>query len=193
MTPFEFGCSVAQQEKTAAPSINMGSIFARLAQAGRGLASGAKTINQGAKHVVRGFGGGIEGLGQATSGAAGLAKGVGREAMKGGKTVLDHGAKNTGMYGDVMSALGFGGRAAGRATRGVGHVTDYAGRGLQAAGRGLSQLADTSYGLPSLVAAGLLGGTASVAPKLPLPGVKFRSPIDVDFKYRTQRPVEFEW
>jgi hypothetical protein len=193
MTPFEFGYSVGQQEKSAAPSINMGSIFARLAQAGRGVATGAKTINQGAKHLVRGFGGGIEGLGQATSGAAGLAKGVGREAMKGGKGVIDHGAGNTGMYGDVMSALGFGGRAAGRAARGVGHVTDFAGKALQAGGRGLSQLADTSYGVPSLVAAGLLGGTASVAPKLPLPGVKFRSPIDVDFNYKTQRPVELEW
>lgn len=191
MTPFEFGYSVGQREKSA--GINMGSIFARLAQTGRGLATGAKTINEGAKHLVRGFGGGIEGLGQATSGAAGLAKGVGREAMKGGKTVLDHGAKNTGMYGDVMSALGFGGRAAGRATRGVGHVTDFAGKALQAGGRGLSQLAETSYGVPSLVAAGLLGGTASVAPKLPLPGVKFRSPIDVDFNYKTQRPVELEW
>lgn len=193
MTPFEFGCAVGQVEKTAAPSINVGSIFARLAQAGRGVATGAKTINQGAKHLVRGFGGGIEGLGQATSGAAGLAKGVGREAMKGGKTVLDHGAKNTGMYGDVMSMLGYGGRAAGRGARGVGHVTDYAGKALQAGGRGLARLADTSYGLPSLVAAGLLGGTASVAPKLPLPGVKLRSPINFNFDYQTRNPVELEW
>jgi hypothetical protein len=193
MTPFEFGYSLGQTEKSAAPSVNMGAIFARLAQAGRGLATGAKTINQGAKHIVRGFGGGLEGVGQATSGAAGLAKGVGREAMKGGKTVLDHGAKNTGMYGDVMSLLGYGGRAAGRATRGVGHVTDYAGRAMQAGGRGLAQLADTSYGVPSLVAAGLLGGTSTVAPQLPLPGVKLRSPIDINFNYRTQRPVELEW
>ncbi|NDC10342.1 MAG: hypothetical protein EBZ75_13580, partial [Oxalobacteraceae bacterium] len=137
MTPFEFGFAVGQLEKSAAPSINMGSIFARLGQAGRGLATGAKTINQGAKYIVRGFGGGLEGLGQATSGAAGLAKGVGREAMKGGKGIIDHADKHTGMYGDVMSALGFGGRAAGRATRGVGHVTDYAGKALQMGGRGL--------------------------------------------------------
>lgn len=193
MTPFEFGYAVGQLEKSASPSINVGSIIARLGAAGRGLATGAKTINEGAKHLVRGFGGAAEGLGQATSGAAGLAKGIGREAMKGGKNVIDHGAKSTGFYGDLMSALGYGGRAAGRATRGVGHVTDYAGKALQAGGRGLSQLADKSYGVPSLVAAGLLGGTATVAPKIPLPGVRFQSPIDVDFNYRTRRPVEFEW
>lgn len=193
MTPFDFGYAVGQLEKSAAPSINVGSILARLGAAGRGLASGAKTINQGAKHLVRGFGGGIEGLGQATSGAAGLAKGLGREAMKGGKNVIDHGAKSTGFYGDLMSALGYGGRAAGRGARGVGHVTDYAGRALQAGGKRLSQLADTPYGVPTLTAAGLLSGAATVAPKLPLPGVKFRSPIDINFDYKTRNPVELEW
>lgn len=193
MTPLEFGYAIGQLEKSAAPSINIGSIFARLGAAGRGLASGAKTINQGAKHLVRGFGGAVEGAGQAASGVAGLAKGVGREAMKGGKNVLDHGAKSTGFYGDLMSALGYGGRAAGRATRGVGHVTDYAGKALQAGGRGLSRLADTPYGVPTLAAAGLLSGAATVTPKIPLPGVKLRSPIDFKFDYQTRNPVEFEW
>ena len=191
MTPAEFGYHVGQLEKQAGP--NWGAIGARLAQSGRGFLQGAKTLNTGSKHIVRGFGNAVEGLGQATSGAAGLAKGFGRTAMQGGKKVIDQGAANTGAFRDLLSTLGHGGRLAGRTARGFGHATNYAGEAMQMGGRGLAQLSESSYGIPTLAAAGLLGGTAAVAPKLPLPGVKFRSPIDVDFKYKTKKPVEFEW
>jgi len=190
MTPYEFGAQIGQLEKTA---INWGTVGARMSAAGTAAMRGAKTINEGARHVVRGFGNGLQGVGQVTGGAAGLAKGLGREAMKGGKNLIDHGAANTGAYGDVMPALGYGGRLAGRTARGVGHATNFVGNAMQTGGRGLAQLADTSYGVPTLAAAGLLGGTAAVAPRLPIPGVRLRSPIDVNFNYKTQRPVEFEW
>jgi hypothetical protein len=64
---------------------------------------------------------------------------------------------------------------------------------MQMAGRGLKELSQASYGIPTLAAAGLLGGASHVVPKLPLPGVQFQSPLDVNFSYKTQRPVKFEW
>jgi hypothetical protein len=77
--------------------------------------------------------------------------------------------------------------------RGGGHAVNMAGEGLQAVGKGVNMLGSAQYGVPTLAAAGLLGGTAAVAPKLPLPNVRFQSPLDVDFSYKTRKPVEFEW
>jgi hypothetical protein len=94
---------------------------------------------------------------------------------------------------DLYGMVGHGSRLSGSAVRGVGHATNMAGEGLQAAGRGLNALSQTSYGVPTLAAAGLLGGTAAVAPKLPLPNVKLRSPVDLDFSYKTRNPIEVNW
>jgi len=84
-------------------------------------------------------------------------------------------------------------RLTGSAVRGGGHAVNLAGEGMQAVGKGVNMLGDAQYGVPTLAAAGLLGGTAAVAPKLPLPNVRFQSPLDVNFSYKTRKPVEFEW
>jgi hypothetical protein len=54
-------------------------------------------------------------------------------------------------------------------------------------------VADTGYGVPTAAAAGLLAGTATVMPKLPLPSVNLRNPLDVDFNYKVRNPVQVSW
>lgn len=209
MTPFDFGYQLGQEKQAAGGA----GIAARLLNAGRGLAAGAHTLNEGAKHVVKGFGGAAEGVGKMigtkarptfvpgagtslgnSTGMGGLFLGLGRGMQQTGKSMIS-GVPGTSPRAlrDVYALLGHGTRLGGSAVRGVGHATNLAGEGLQLAGRGLNQLSQAQYGVPTLAAAGLLGGTAAVAPKLPLPNVSFQSPLDVDFSYKTRRPVNFEW
>jgi hypothetical protein len=204
MTPFDFGFQIGTLEKQA---INWGGLGARLQNVGSSIARGAQTVNQGSKHIVKGFGRGMTGAGQLVGGAAqntaagmgssqglgGLALSAGREAMKGGERMIRGSGGTSGVSRDLMALLGHGVRLGGRTARGAGHVTNFAGDALQFGGRQLENLAGAHYGVPTLAAAGLLGGTAAVAPKLPLPGVKLKSPIDINFGYKTQNPVEFEW
>ena len=210
MTPFEFGYNIATQEKQAAGGAGA---IARLLNAGRGLSSGARTLNEGAKHIVKGFGNVAEGVGKAvgtkarptfdpvagtslgnSTGLGGLFLGTGRSMQQAGKRMIS-GVPGTSPRSmrDLYAVLGHGTRFGGSAVRGMGHATNLAGEGLQAVGRGLGELAQAQYGVPTLAAAGLLGGTAAVAPKVPLPGLKFQSPLDVNFSYKTRKPVEFEW
>lgn len=209
MTPYEFGYQVGHTEKTAAGGRTFGAIQNFLS----GLASGGNLINSGAKRVVKGFGQGLEGAGKAigsrarptfdpkggtslgnSEGLAALLLQLGRGMQSTGKGMIDAvPSGSTRATRDIRGVLGHGMRLGGSAVRGGGHATALAGEGLQAVGRGVSALGGAHYGVPTLAAAGLLSGTAAVAPKLPLPGVKFQTPLDFDFKYKTQAPVEFEW
>lgn len=210
MTPFEFGYNIGQLEKQA---INPGAIAGRLANAISGIGRGAQTINRGSQHIVKGFGRGLQGAGEIvgskarptfspkggtslgnSTGLGGLLLGLGRGMQTTGKSMINnipHGSMRSTR--DIRGVLGHGMRLTGSAVRGGGHAVNLAGEGMQAVGKGLNMLGDAQYGVPTLAAAGLLGGTAAVAPKLPLPNVKFQSPLDVDFSYKTRKPVEFEW
>lgn len=210
MQPIEFGYQIGLVEKQAAGA---GRFFARLLNAAEGVGSGARRINTGARGIVSGFGQGVRGLGEMvgtrarpafdaatgtslgnSKGLGGLFLGLGREMQTTGKGMINAiPSGKTRTTRDIRGVLGHGMRLTGSGVRGVGHTVNLAGEGLQAVGAGLNSLAKAKYGVPTLAAAGLLGGTAAVAPKIPLPGLRFQSPIDIDFKYKTQRPVEFEW
>jgi hypothetical protein len=210
MTPFQFGYNIGQLEKQA---INPGAIVGRLANAASGIGRGAQTINRGSQHIVKGFGHALQGAGEIvgtkarptfspkggtslgnSTGLGALLLGTGRGMQTAGKSLIDNiGSGGTRATRDLRGVLGHGMRLTGSAIRGGGHAVNMAGEGLQAVGRGVRAVGDAPAGLPTLAAAGLLGGAATVAPKLPLPGVKFQSPLDINFSYKTQKPVELEW
>lgn len=210
MNAYEFGYNVGQLEKQAG---GFEKIVARLANAATGIGRGAQTINRGSQHIVKGFGRGLQGAGEIigskarptfspkdgtslgnSTGLGGLLLGTGRGMQSTGKSMINNiGSGSTRTTRDIRGVLGHGMRLGGSAVRGAGHAVNLAGEGLQAVGKGVRAVGDAPLGVPTLAAAGLLGGTAAVAPKLPLPNVRFQSPLDVDFSYKTRKPVEFEW
>jgi hypothetical protein len=209
MNAYEFGYNLGELEKQA----NRGRFVGRLVNALAGIGTGAQTVNRGAQHIVKGFGRGLQGAGEIigskarptftpkggtslgnSTGLGGLFLGAGRGMQTTGKSMINNvGSGSTRTMRDIRGLLGHGMRLGGSTMRGVGHGVNLAGEGLQAVGKGVNMLGSAQYGVPTLAAAWLLGGTAAVGPKLPLPNVRFKSPLDIDFRYRTQKPVEFEW
>lgn len=209
MTAYEFGYDIGQLEKQA----SRGRMAGRLLNALTGVASGAQSINRGSQHIVKGFGRGLQGAGEIigskarptftpkggtslgnSTGLGGLLLGTGRGMQTTGKSMINNiGSGSTRTTRDIRGLLGHGMRLGGSVARGAGHGVNLAGEGLQAVGKGVNMLGSAQYGVPTLAAAGLLGGTAAVGPKLPLPNVRFQSPVDLNFSYKTRKPVEFEW
>lgn len=190
MNPYEFGYAVGSMEKEAFTP----AIAARLAQAGRAALTGAKTINTGAKHLVKGTGNVIGGFGHVADAAGAVGKGVGRGMMQLGQrtnAVADN--LKGGVIKDLLKVLGHGTRGVGRITHGAGGGAGLVGTGLKSTGQGLKQVSQMGYGVPTAAALGLGAAGAAVAPTVPLPSVNFRSPLDVDFNYRTRNPIEVNW
>lgn len=195
MTPFEFGQLVgAGFEKEAVG----GAMGARLMKVLGGLRSAGTTINSGAKNLLRGSGTVLSGLGTGVSATGEAGKGMGRLMMQGGQRLSAGASGNLpgGIAKDLAGAVGLTTRAGGRVSRYAGQGLDLAGRGLQAAGRGLNNLAETSYGIPTVAAAGLGYAGMSALPRLPgptipRPNVRFNWPVEVDVNYR--RPVDVNW
>jgi hypothetical protein len=100
---------------------------------------------------------------------------------------------NGGVIKDLLKVLGHGTRAVGRVTHSAGGGAGLVGSGLKGTGRGLDSVSQMGYGVPTAAALGLGAAGAAVAPKVPRPNVNLRSPLDVDFSYKTRNPIEVNW
>lgn len=195
MPPFDFGQLLAGQEHAQAQEkragglgAGLGRAFGTAATAAKGINSASQQLVRGAGGVVSGLGGGIDALGQAT-------RAVGRKGMTLGTQAVKpvNKAQLTGILRDLVGALGHSSRLGGKLTHLTGRGISAVGQGVGQLGKGISYVADAPIGIPTVAAGGLLAAGANVAPKLPLPEIKFQSPVSVDVNYKTRRPVEFKW
>lgn len=190
MNPYDFGYAVGELEKQAI----IGTLGARAGQIASMLGTAGKTINTGAKHLVRGTGGVIGGLGHVADAAGAAGKAVGRTMMQAGQRTNAYSDKlKGGILRDILQTLGHGTRAGGRAINAVSTGAGMAGTGMKATQEGLKRVSQMGYGVPTAAAVGLGTGAAALAPKVPLPSVNLRSPIDLDFSYKTRNPIEVNW
>lgn len=189
MTPFEFGYLVGGREKTAA------GLFAGLSTAMRTAGKGLSNVDNAARHVVSGMGGITGGAGELVDSVGQSLRGIGVSARRGGRAALRPAPKGRiGIFGDLLGLLGHTAHLGGNVARHTGHGVSWLGNRLSDVGHGIKYVGDNApMGIPTVAAGGLLAAGANVAPKLPLPGVKFQSPIKVDVNYETRKPVEFRW
>jgi len=188
MTPYEFGRMAGAPEKAAG-------LFQGLARAGMTGARALSKLNAGSKNIVQGVGGAISGLGGGVDAVGEGIRSIGRAGMSAGARAIR--PVNKGAYSgalrDVVGATGHSARLGGKLTRGVGRGVSWLGQGIDEVGKGVSGLSEASMGIPTLAAGGLLAAGANIAPKLPLPSVSMRNPLDVNFGVKLRPPVEVNW
>lgn len=190
MTPYEFGYLVGGAEKNASAFTSLMKGLGQAAGTGRKALTG---INNASKSLVQGAGGVISGTGGLVKAVGETARGAGSAAVRGSRGAVRPAPGRVGMLGDLKGILGHSAHLGGRATNTTGRGLSWLGDRVDDLGKGVAAISDAPMGIPTLAAGGLLTAGANVAPKIPLPNIRFQSPIDVDVSYKTQRPVEFNW